>query len=56
MGSLAEIFNVARSTVKVVTKEVIIGLCKLAPKFISWPSQEDALLVSQDFKSRSDFY
>lgn len=55
MGSVAEFFDVARSTVNCVTKEVILELCKLSPKFISWPSKEDAVLVAQNFKSKSDF-
>jgi len=52
MGSVAEFFNVARSTVKCVTRNVILELCKLSPKFIAWPSQEDALILA---KSRSGF-
>lgn len=55
MGSVSEVFNVARSTVKSVTRDVIVELCKLSPKFIAWPSQEDAPLLAKDFKSRSDF-
>jgi len=55
MGSVAEVFNVAKSTVKCVTRDVILELCKLSPKFITWPSKEDALILAKDFKSRSDF-
>lgn len=55
MGSVSEVFNVARSTVKSVTRDVIIELCKLSPKFLAWPSQKDAPLLAKDFKSRSDF-
>ncbi|CAI6354643.1 unnamed protein product [Macrosiphum euphorbiae] len=55
MGSVAEFFNVARSTVKCVTRDIILELCKLSPKFIAWPSQEDALILAKDFKSRSGF-
>jgi len=55
MGSVAEVFNVARSTVKCVTRDVILELCKLSPKFIAWPSKEDALILAKDFQSRSDF-
>lgn len=55
MISVAEIFNIAKSTVNKCTKEVIIVLCELSSKLICWPNLEEAKSVEDKFKSKAQF-
>jgi len=55
MISVAEVFNIAKSTVNKCIKEVIIGLCELSSKFIFWPNLEEAKAVEDKFKNKGQF-
>lgn len=55
MFTVAEFFDVAKLTIKNVTKQVIIELCRLAPKFISWPNIQEASVIAEEFKTKAGF-
>lgn len=55
MFTVAEFFNIAKSTVKNVTKQVIIELSRLSPKFIAWPNIQEAKVIAEEFKTRVQF-
>lgn len=53
MKDVAAFFKVSASMVRKETKKIIDILCRLAPEYIKWPTEEEAHTLAQQFAERS---
>jgi hypothetical protein len=53
--SVCEKFDVGRATALRTVERVTDALCQLAPRFIKWPTGNDAVAVMEEFERHSAF-